>query len=32
VLQKLGGLFDLVSAGEPLPPLVVPAPVKTAAK
>ena len=34
VLQKLGGLFDLVSAGEPLPPLVVPAPVrvKTARK
>lgn len=26
VLQKLGGLFDLVSNGEPLPPLVVPAP------
>jgi TolC family type I secretion outer membrane protein len=26
VLQKLGGLFDLVSSGEPLPPLVVPAP------
>lgn len=26
VLQKLGGLFDLVSGGEPLPPLVVPAP------
>lgn len=28
VLQKLGGLFDLVSAGEPLPKLAVPAPVK----
>lgn len=26
VLQKLGGLFDLVSGGEALPPLVVPAP------
>lgn len=26
VLQKLGGLFDLVSSGEPLPPLVMPAP------
>jgi TolC family type I secretion outer membrane protein len=26
VLQKLGGLFDLLSNGEPLPPLVVPAP------
>ena len=26
VLQKLGGLFDLVSNGEPLPPLVMPAP------
>lgn len=25
VLQKLGGLFDLVSGSEPLPPLVVPA-------
>lgn len=32
VLQKLGGLFDLVSAGEPLPPLVVPAPAPTRAK
>lgn len=29
VLQKLGGLFDLVSGGEPLPPLVVPAPGST---
>jgi TolC family type I secretion outer membrane protein len=28
VLQKLGGLFDLVSSHEPLPPLVSPAPVK----
>ncbi|MDE2404211.1 MAG: TolC family outer membrane protein [Sphingomonadales bacterium] len=28
VLQGLGGLFDLVSDKEPLPPLVVPAPVK----
>lgn len=28
VLQKLGGLFDLVSNDEPLPPLVMPAPVK----
>lgn len=27
VMQKLGGLFDFVSVGEPLPPLVVPAPV-----
>ena len=26
VLQKLGGLFDLVSGGEALPPLEVPAP------
>lgn len=26
VLQKLGGLFDLVSGGEALPPLVAPAP------
>lgn len=26
VLQKLGGLFDLVSGGEALPPLVMPAP------
>ena len=26
VLQKLGGLFDLVSQGEPLPNIVVPAP------
>lgn len=26
VLQKLGGLFDLVSGSEPLPPLVVPVP------
>ncbi len=26
VLQKLGGLFDLVSGGQPLPALVVPAP------
>lgn len=28
VLQKLGGLFELVSEGQPLPNLVVPAPVK----
>ena len=26
VLQKLGGLFDLVSGGEALPPLTMPAP------
>ncbi len=26
VLQKLGGLFDLVSSGEPLPQIVMPAP------
>ena len=26
VLQKLGGLFDLVSGGQPLPALAVPAP------
>ena len=26
VLQKLGGLFDLVSEGEPLGPISVPAP------
>lgn len=29
VLQKLGGLFDLVSDNEPLPPLTMPAPVKS---
>lgn len=28
VLQKLGGLFDLVSAGKPLPRLAVPAPTR----
>jgi outer membrane protein TolC len=28
VLQKLGGLFDLVSAGQAAPRLVVPAPTK----
>jgi outer membrane protein TolC len=28
VLQKLGGLFELVSDREPLPPLVTPAPRK----
>lgn len=32
VLQKLGGLFDLVSSREPLPPLVMPAPVKPRAR
>ena len=31
VLQKLGGLFDLVSSHEPLPPLATPAPVKDSA-
>lgn len=29
VLQKLGSLFELVSDGQPLPNLVVPAPVRT---
>jgi outer membrane protein TolC len=32
VLQKLGGLFDLVSAGQDLPPITVPAPVKPSKK
>jgi len=32
VLQKLGGLFDLLSQGNPLPDIVTPAPTKTARK